>query len=179
MRLGRIGHGPLFRPIARKNGGVSAERLSDKHVARLVQKCALAAGIRGDLTEGERKKAFGGHSLARRPRLLGADRRGACAKAPRPRQRRNDPPLPEEARPLSGQSHQGRGAVSEATQMPTGAFERRRLAKSGRVPITLPSCARARPSPPCRATAPSARGRARTPLPSPSRSTRADIRRRI
>ena len=63
MRLGRIGHGPLFRPIARKNGGVAAERLSDKHVARLVQKCALAAGIRGDLSEGERKRAFGGHSL--------------------------------------------------------------------------------------------------------------------
>jgi integrase len=63
MRLGRISHGPLFRPIARKNGGVSAERLSDKHVARLVQKCALAAGIRGDLTEGERKLAFSGHSL--------------------------------------------------------------------------------------------------------------------
>ena len=63
MRLGRIGHGPLFRPIARKNSGVSAERLSDKHVARLVQKCALAAGIRGDLSEGERKRAFGGHSL--------------------------------------------------------------------------------------------------------------------
>jgi hypothetical protein len=26
MRLGRIGHGPVFRAIARKNGGVSAER---------------------------------------------------------------------------------------------------------------------------------------------------------
>jgi len=63
MRLGRISHGPLFRPIARKNGGVSSDRLSDKHVARLVQRCALAAGIRGDLSEGERKKAFGGHSL--------------------------------------------------------------------------------------------------------------------
>ena len=63
MRLGRIGHGPLFRPIARKNGGVSSERLSDKHVARLVQKTALAAGIRGELTEGERRQAFGGHSL--------------------------------------------------------------------------------------------------------------------
>lgn len=63
MRLGRIAHGPLFRPIARKNGGVSAERLSDKHVARLVQKCALNAGVRGDLTEGERRRAFGGHSL--------------------------------------------------------------------------------------------------------------------
>ena len=63
MRLGRISHGPLFRPIARKNGGVSSERLSDKHVARLVQKTAMQAGIRGDLTEVERKRAFGGHSL--------------------------------------------------------------------------------------------------------------------
>ncbi len=63
MRLGRISHGPLFRPIARKNAGVSAERLTDKHVVRLVQKTALAAGIRGDLTEGERRLAFSGHSL--------------------------------------------------------------------------------------------------------------------
>ena len=63
MRLGRINHGPLFRPIARKNGGVSTERLTDKHVARLVQKTALAAGIRGELTEGERRLAFSGHSL--------------------------------------------------------------------------------------------------------------------
>ena len=63
LRLGRIGHGPLFRPIARKNGGVSGARLTDKHVVRLVQKCALAAGLRGDLAEGERRLAFGGHSL--------------------------------------------------------------------------------------------------------------------
>ena len=63
LRLGRIAHGPVFRPIARKNGGVGSERLTDKHVARLVQSTALKAGIRGDLTEGERKKAFGGHSL--------------------------------------------------------------------------------------------------------------------
>jgi integrase len=63
MRLGRIGHGPLFRAIARKSGGVSGGRLTDKHVVRLVQKCALAAGLRGDLTEGERRFAFGGHSL--------------------------------------------------------------------------------------------------------------------
>ena len=63
LRLGRIGHGPLFRAIARKNGGVSGERLTDKHVVRLVKTCALAAGLRGDLTEGERRLAFGGHSL--------------------------------------------------------------------------------------------------------------------
>ena len=63
LRLGRISHGPLFRAIARKNGGVSGERLTDKHVVRLVQTCALAAGLRGDLAEGERRRAFGGHSL--------------------------------------------------------------------------------------------------------------------
>jgi integrase len=63
LRLGRISHGPLFRAIARKNSGVSRERLTDKHVVRLVKTCALAAGLRGDLTEGERRLAFGGHSL--------------------------------------------------------------------------------------------------------------------
>ncbi|KAF0120826.1 MAG: integrase family protein [Methylocystaceae bacterium] len=63
MRLGRISRGPLFRKVARENGGVAPERLTDKHFARLVQKTALAAGIRGDLTEGGRRLAFGGHSL--------------------------------------------------------------------------------------------------------------------
>jgi len=63
VRLGRIAHGPLFRRVAKKNAGVAAERLSDKHVARLVQKCVLKAGVRGDLSEGERKRAFAGHSL--------------------------------------------------------------------------------------------------------------------
>ncbi|MGA8172969.1 MAG: integrase, partial [Methylocystis sp.] len=33
MRLGRVNHRPLFRRIARKNGSVSSERLTDKHVA--------------------------------------------------------------------------------------------------------------------------------------------------
>ncbi|BDV36610.1 tyrosine-type recombinase/integrase [Methylocystis iwaonis] len=63
LKLGRITRGPVFRPLLRKNAGVAPERLSDKHVARLVQKSALAAGLRGDLPEGERKRAFSGHSL--------------------------------------------------------------------------------------------------------------------
>ena len=63
MRLGRIGRGPLFRSVARKNGGVRSERLTDKHVVRLVKRCALAAGLRGELAEGERGLAFAGHSL--------------------------------------------------------------------------------------------------------------------
>jgi integrase len=61
LRFARISHGPLFRRV----GGtkVTAGRLIDKHVARLVQRTALAAGVRGDLTEGERKRKFAGHSL--------------------------------------------------------------------------------------------------------------------
>jgi integrase len=61
LKFARIGHGPLFRRIVGK--AVAAERLSDKHVARLVKQTALAAGVRGDLTEGERERKFSGHSL--------------------------------------------------------------------------------------------------------------------
>ena len=39
------------------------ERLADQHVARLVKRTAIAAGIRGDLAEGARREAFAGHSL--------------------------------------------------------------------------------------------------------------------
>jgi integrase len=63
MDLGRIAHGPVFRPIARGGRRVRSERLSDRHVARLVQSAAMAAGIRGDLPEGERRRRFAGHSL--------------------------------------------------------------------------------------------------------------------
>ena len=63
MRLGRVANGSVFRRVSKKNAGVGSERLTDKHVARQVQKTALAAGIRGDLSDGERKLAFSGHSL--------------------------------------------------------------------------------------------------------------------
>jgi integrase len=63
LKLARIAHGPVFRRLHEANGAVAADRLSDRHVARLVQRTAHAAGIRGDLSEGERRLAFGGHSL--------------------------------------------------------------------------------------------------------------------
>ncbi|TJW91352.1 MAG: integrase [Mesorhizobium sp.] len=63
IRLGRIARGPLFRRIFKDNKTVDVERLSDKHVARLVKKTALAAGVRADLAEGEREQLFAGHSL--------------------------------------------------------------------------------------------------------------------
>ncbi|MEQ9152812.1 MAG: tyrosine-type recombinase/integrase [Parvibaculum sp.] len=61
MAIARIVHGPVFRRIAAKR--VQTERLSDRYVARLVQRTAIAAGVRGDLAEGARREAFAGHSL--------------------------------------------------------------------------------------------------------------------
>ena len=61
LKFARIEHGPLFRRVIGKT--VGPERLADKHVARLVKRTALAAGVRGDLTEGERERKFSGHSL--------------------------------------------------------------------------------------------------------------------
>jgi integrase len=61
LRFARIGHGPLFRRVVGERA-VGADRLADRHVARLVKRAALAAGVRGDLTEGERQKKFAGHS---------------------------------------------------------------------------------------------------------------------
>ncbi|WP_425358042.1 hypothetical protein [Notoacmeibacter marinus] len=39
------------------------ERLSDKHVARLIKRTMLEAGIRPDLPDKERLALFSGHSL--------------------------------------------------------------------------------------------------------------------
>lgn len=63
LKLARIGHGPLFRRVTGRGKDVGPERLNDREVARLVKRAALAAGVRGDLTEGEREQKFAGHSL--------------------------------------------------------------------------------------------------------------------
>jgi integrase len=63
LKLARIAHGPLFRRVTGQGKAVGAERLNDQEVARLVKRTALAAGVRGDLPEGERGKLFAGHSL--------------------------------------------------------------------------------------------------------------------
>lgn len=63
LKLARIAHGPLFRRVTGQGKKVGADRLNDQEVARLVKRTALAAGVRGDLSEGERAKLFAGHSL--------------------------------------------------------------------------------------------------------------------
>jgi integrase len=63
LKLARIGHGPLFRRVTGKGKAVGADRLKDQEIARLVKRTALAAGVRGDLSESERARKFAGHSL--------------------------------------------------------------------------------------------------------------------
>lgn len=63
LKLARIAHGPLFRRVTGHGKAAGTERLNDQEVARLVKRTALAAGIRGDLSEGDRAEKFSGHSL--------------------------------------------------------------------------------------------------------------------
>ena len=63
LKFARIAHGPLFRRVTGRGRKVGAERLNDQEVARLVKRAALAAGVRGDLPEGQRADLFAGHSL--------------------------------------------------------------------------------------------------------------------
>jgi integrase len=58
---------------------------------------------------------------ARRPRLLRPDRRGPRPEASGTRQRRNDPPLSTQARPVSDQPHKGSWAIESATQRLSGS----------------------------------------------------------
>ncbi|MES5047151.1 site-specific integrase [Rhizobium nepotum] len=63
VNFAKLAHGPLFRRVTGQGKAIGAERLNDKEVARLVKRAAMAAGVRGDLSEIERAFKFSGHSL--------------------------------------------------------------------------------------------------------------------
>ncbi|NTI32872.1 MULTISPECIES: site-specific integrase [Rhizobium/Agrobacterium group] len=63
IKFAKLAHGPLFRRVTGQGKAVDSERLNDKQVARLVKRAAMAAGVRGDLSEIERAFKFSGHSL--------------------------------------------------------------------------------------------------------------------
>ena len=63
LHYSRIDFGPLFQRVTRDDRKVTGNRLSDKHVARLIKKTVRDAGIRSDLPQAERLKLFSGHSL--------------------------------------------------------------------------------------------------------------------
>jgi integrase len=61
LQFARIARGALFRAVVGRE--VGSESLNDRHVARLVKRLAVAAGVRGDLSERDREQKFSGHSL--------------------------------------------------------------------------------------------------------------------
>lgn len=63
IKFARIAKGSLFRRVRGQGKDVGPDRLNDREVARLVKRAAIAAGVRGDLGEGERAAKFSGHSL--------------------------------------------------------------------------------------------------------------------
>ena len=63
LHYSKIDFGPLFQRITRDDRKTTGDRLSDKHLARLIKKTVRDAGIRSDLPEKERLALFSGHSL--------------------------------------------------------------------------------------------------------------------
>jgi integrase len=63
LHYSRIDFGPLFVAVSRDGLKATADRLSDRHVARLVKQTVRDAGLRPDLPEAERLALFSGHSL--------------------------------------------------------------------------------------------------------------------
>jgi integrase len=63
LHYAKIDFGPLFVAVSRNGLKATTERLSDKHVARLIKACVRDAGLRPDLPEAERLRLFSGHSL--------------------------------------------------------------------------------------------------------------------
>ena len=63
LHYAKIDFGPIFVAVSRNGLKATQDRLSDKHVARLIKQTVREAGIRPDLPEAERIKLYSGHSL--------------------------------------------------------------------------------------------------------------------
>ena len=63
LHYAKIDFGPVFVAVARNGMKATQDRLSDKHVARLIKQTVRAAGIRPDLPEKDRVTLYSGHSL--------------------------------------------------------------------------------------------------------------------
>jgi len=63
LHFGRIDFGPVFTRTSRDGTRALGDRLNDRHVARLIKRCVLEAGLRPDLPEKDRLALYSGHSL--------------------------------------------------------------------------------------------------------------------
>ena len=63
LHFAKIDFGPVFTGTSRDGKRALDARLNDKHVARLIKRTVLDAGIRSELPEKDRLALFSGHSL--------------------------------------------------------------------------------------------------------------------
>ena len=63
LHYAKIDFGPLFVAVSRNGLKATSERLSDKHVARLIKQTVENAGLRPELSKADRQRLFSGHSL--------------------------------------------------------------------------------------------------------------------
>ncbi len=63
LHYARIDFGPLFVAVSRNGRKATGDRLSDKHVARLIKQTVEEAGLRPELSKAERLALYSGHSL--------------------------------------------------------------------------------------------------------------------
>jgi len=63
LHFARIDFGPIFVAVSRNGLKATSERLSDKHVARLIKQTVEDAGLRPELSKAERVLLYSGHSL--------------------------------------------------------------------------------------------------------------------
>lgn len=63
LHFAKIDFGPVFVGTSRDGTRALKSRLNDKHVARLIKRTVLDAGLRSELPERDRLRLFSGHSL--------------------------------------------------------------------------------------------------------------------
>ncbi len=63
LHFAKIDFGPVFVRVSRDGRRALGDRLSDRHVARLIKRTVRDSGLRPDLPEAERLALFSGHSL--------------------------------------------------------------------------------------------------------------------
>ena len=63
LHFARIDFGPIFVAVSRNGLKATGERLSDKHVVRLIKQTVEDAGLRPELSNAERVLLYSGHSL--------------------------------------------------------------------------------------------------------------------
>tara|TARA_B100002049_G_scaffold235021_1_gene218526 strand:+ start:349 stop:1443 length:1095 start_codon:yes stop_codon:yes gene_type:complete len=63
LHFAKIDFGPIFVGTSRDGKRATEARLNDKHIARLIKRSVLDAGVRSELPEKDRLALYSGHSL--------------------------------------------------------------------------------------------------------------------